>query len=120
MKNIINDIKEDLNGNYTLVPEPSKKEKEYILKTAIGLQAVDGLKPTDYLMGLSNASIENKLTYNQIEDRLNQYQGERKENNRNQQADKVAFRIVKILSSKSFSFSIAQIKSIHGFLSLVF
>lgn len=30
--------------------EPNKRDKGYAWSTAIGLQAVDGLKPSDYLL----------------------------------------------------------------------
>ena len=35
---------------YIKQSEPNKKEKGYIWHTAIGLQAVDGLKPSQYLI----------------------------------------------------------------------
>ncbi len=38
--------------------EPDKKEKASILRTAIGLQAVDGLKAPDYLKDTARKHIE--------------------------------------------------------------
>lgn len=35
---------------YMKQSEPHKREKGYAWQTAIGLQAVDGLKPSDYLI----------------------------------------------------------------------
>ena len=38
--------------------EPQKREKGYAWQTAIGLQAVDGLKPSDYLIETARKDIE--------------------------------------------------------------
>ena len=37
--------------------EPQKREKGYAWQTAIGLQAVDGLKPSDYLIETARKDI---------------------------------------------------------------
>ena len=37
--------------------EPQKQEKGYAWQTAIGLQAVDGLKPSDYLIETARKEI---------------------------------------------------------------
>ncbi len=41
--------------------EPDKKEKASIWQTAIGLQAVDGLKTSDYLMQTARKHIEGDI-----------------------------------------------------------
>ncbi len=38
--------------------EPGKAEKAKLWKTAIGLQDVDGLKPSDYLIATARQNIE--------------------------------------------------------------
>ena len=42
--------------------EPQKREKSYAWQTAIGLQAVDGLKPSDYLIETARNDIEGETT----------------------------------------------------------
>mgnify|MGYP000795904041 CR=1 FL=1 len=42
--------------------EPQQREKGYAWQTAIGLQAVDGLKPSDYLIETARKDIEGEIT----------------------------------------------------------
>ena len=44
--------------------EPQKREKSYAWQTAIGPQAVDGLKPSDYLIETARKDIEGEITLN--------------------------------------------------------
>ena len=44
--------------------EPQKREKSYAWQTAIGLQAVDGLKPSDYLIETARKDIEGGIDVN--------------------------------------------------------
>ena len=46
--------------------EPNKAEKAKIWKTAIGLQQVDGLKPSDYLIATARQNIEGDFTFSPI------------------------------------------------------
>lgn len=41
--------------------EPQKREKSYAWQTAIGLQAVDGLKPSEYLIETARKHIEGDI-----------------------------------------------------------
>ena len=43
--------------DYIRQGEPQKQEKGYAWQTAIGLQAVDGLKPSDYLIETARKEI---------------------------------------------------------------
>lgn len=47
--------------------EPQKREKGYAWQTAIGLQAVDGLTPSDYLLNAARKEIERELTIDEVE-----------------------------------------------------
>ena len=47
---------------YLKQQEPDKKYKGYAWQTAIGLQAVDGLKPSEYLVDAAIQNIEGKIT----------------------------------------------------------
>ena len=53
--------------------EPQKREKGYAWQTAIGLQAVDGLKPSDYLLDAARKEIEGELTIDEVEQRIKNY-----------------------------------------------
>ena len=47
---------------YLRESEPDKAYKGYAWSTAIGLQAVDGLKPSKYLIDTAIQNIEGKIT----------------------------------------------------------
>ncbi|MDO4178512.1 MAG: Fic family protein [Phascolarctobacterium sp.] len=96
--------------------EPDKKEKAYAWKTAIGLQAVDGIKTSEYLLATALKNIEGYITIDEAQDLLNSYYQESKkhsETDRTEEADKVASRITQILSEHSFSFTPYEYISIH-------
>ena len=96
--------------------EPEKKEKVYAWKTAIGLQDVDGLKPSPYLIETARQNIEGSITIGEVKLRIDDYykaQSVRDENNRTEEADKVSARIAEILSEKTFTFSPAEYITIH-------
>lgn len=47
---------------YLRESEPDKAYKSYVWSTAIGLQAVDRLKPSEYLIDTAIQNIEGKIT----------------------------------------------------------
>ena len=97
---------------------PKEKKQEY-WKTAIGLQQVDQLKPSNYLLELSQKNIEENLSNQEIEKLLySHYTNESKEEEieRKMECDIVANRIVQLLQDDSFTFSPAALKSIHRYL----
>ena len=53
--------------------EPQKREKGYAWQTAIGLQAVDGLKPSDYLIETARKDIEGEITIDEAEQLIKSY-----------------------------------------------
>lgn len=53
--------------------EPQKREKGYAWQTAIGLQAVDGLKPSDYLIETARKDIEGEITIDEAEQLIQSY-----------------------------------------------
>ena len=58
---------------YIIQGEPSQKEKAQIWQTAIGLQDVDGLKPSEYLLETAKEHIENKITIDEVKYRIENY-----------------------------------------------
>jgi len=91
--------------------EPDKKEKGIIWQTAIGLQQVDGLKPSAYLIQTAKQNIEGDITFDEVKNRIDAYYKALSNkqtdtaDNRTEEADKVSARIAEILSEKTFSFS---------------
>ncbi len=96
--------------------EPDKASKGYVWSTAIGLQAVDGLKPSKYLIDTAIQNIEGKITLKEANDLIENYYEEKPDavaDNRTEEADKVSARIAEILSETAFSFSPNEYISIH-------
>ena len=58
---------------YSKETEPSKREKCYVWKTAIGLQDVDGLKTSDYLIETAKRNIEGDITIDEVQGLLDTY-----------------------------------------------
>lgn len=101
---------------YLKESEPDKASKGYAWSTAIGLQAVDGLKPSQYLIDTAILNIEGKITLKEAQNLINRYyeeSPEHSENERTEEADKVSARIAEILSETAFSFSANEYISIH-------
>ena len=102
---------------YLRESEPDKAHKGYAWSTAIGLQAVDGLKPSKYLIDTAIQNIEGKITMKEVQSLIDSYYEERPVNlsddERTEEADKVSSRIAEILSETAFSFSPNEYISIH-------
>lgn len=108
----MNDIFEEY-----LRDEPQKKEKGYAWHTAIGLQAVDGLNTSEYLLETAKKNIDGDITFEQANHLIHSYYKENiahTDTDRTEEADKVSVRIAQLLSEKSFVFSPAQYISIHS------
>ena len=92
---------------YIKESEPNKRDKGYAWHTAIGLQAVDGLKPSEYLIHTAIQNIEGKISLDEAQELLNSYYEEnpKTDGDRTEEADKVSVQIAKILSEKAFFFT---------------
>lgn len=55
---------------YNRQGEPSQKEKSRIWQTAIGLQQIDGLTPSAYLIETAKENIEGKITIDEVKYRF--------------------------------------------------
>ena len=97
--------------------EPAQKEKAGYWQTAIGLQAVDGLKTSDYLQNTARRHIEGEITIDEARDLVNQYYITKTAHDAHdddkEEADRVSSNIVKILSSPTFDFSTGGFQSVH-------
>ena len=97
--------------------EPSQMEKAGYWQTAIGLQAVDGLKVSNYLQNTACRHIEGDITIDEARELVNQYYITKTAHDANdedkEEADRVSSNIVKVLSSPTFDFSTGGYQSIH-------
>ncbi len=109
-------MEQDPFKEYIKETEPEKRDKGYAWHTAIGLQAVDGLRPSKYLIDTAIKNIEGDISIDEAGELLNSYYKENPksdETDRTEEADKVSLRIAKILSEKAFSFTPNEYISIH-------
>ena len=102
---------------YIRQSEPGKQQKGYIWQTAIGLQDVDGLKPSEYLIETAKMNIDGDITLEEATDLIHSYYKSKTARldveNRTEEADKVSARIAQILSEDAFVFSPNQLIAIH-------
>lgn len=101
---------------YIKESEPAKRDKGYAWHTAIGLQAVDGLKTSEYLIQTAVRNIEGEISFEEANALLQSYYEEnpvRDADDRTEEADKVSARIATLLSEKAFSFTPNEYLSIH-------
>ncbi len=95
-----------------------KKEKTFAWATAIGLQQVDGLKPSEYLYQTAKRNIEGEISFDDVNHLINSYYKSKtfwlqKIDKRTEEADKVSSRIAQILSEPSFNFSPSYLIAVH-------
>lgn len=87
-------------------------------ETAIGLNLVDGLTPSEYLIELKELSISGKMDYSEIEQKLRSYYEKQDFNNpiikKEFECDIVSTRIAEIFEDKGFVFSPIFLKDIHS------
>lgn len=98
--------------------EPEAKERSKAWQTAIGLQKVDGLETSDYLLDTARKNIEGDISIAEAKQLIDSYYHSRSnrmevESDRTEEADKVSTRITELLSEKSFTLSPTQLISIH-------
>ena len=98
--------------------EPQEQERSRAWQTAIGLQEVDGLKTSPYLLETARKHIEGDITISEAKQLIDSYYKSQTgrneiEGERTEEADKVSARITELLQEQTFNFSPAQLTSIH-------
>ena len=97
--------------------EPSQKESAENWKTAIGLQAVDGLQPSAYLIDVAKRNIEGEISLDETRKLIDSYYQSKTvrtpKDEDEEEADKVSANIAKILASKAFAFNTNGYVSLH-------
>ena len=100
--------------------EPDKREKAYAWSTAIGLQAVDGLQTSEYLLQTAQRHIEGEISIEEVCSLIKTYYQSKtqreSDDDDKQEADKVSANITKVLSSKTLDFSIHLYSQLENFI----
>ena len=99
---------------YIIHGEPGQKEKADAWQTAIGLQDVDGLKVSTYLLDTARQHIEGDISIDEAHDRIKAYYETKSGHDAvDEEGDKASVNIAKILNEPSFAFSLVGLTSIH-------
>ena len=99
---------------YIVHGEPGQKEKADAWQTAIGLQDVDGLKVSTYLLDTARRHIEGDISIDEARDRIKAYYETKSRHDAvDEEGDKVSANIAKIIMEPSFAFSLIGLTSIH-------
>ena len=98
--------------------EPMQRERGQIWRTAIGLQQVDGLNTSAYLLQTAKQHIEGDITLQKAKELIDSYYQSQQvrqnsESEATEEADKVSARIAELLSEKTFAFNPSQLIAIH-------
>ena len=98
-----------------VLDDKSPKVKQLYWNIAFGLQDVDVLKPSKYMLDLSKEHKKGKKTYYQVYEEITSYYKKNQDNNDDdfEEADCVATAIYEILNSKSFRFDYLTLKNYH-------
>ena len=103
---------------YLLQGEPGKRDKAHAWKTAIGLQEVDGLTPSAYLLETARRHIDGDISIDEVRHLLDSYYNTKSDRSddtaRSEEADKVSANITRVLNEQTFSFSPAGLAAVHG------
>ena len=98
--------------------ELGPRQKAQAWQTAIGLQDVDGLKPSEYLLDTAKRHIEGDITIEDVKGLIDTYYKSREgrlssDEERTEEADKVSARIMELLQEETFSFTPSEYQRIH-------
>ena len=97
--------------------EPEKRERADAWRVAIGLQAVDGLKTSEYLQETARRNIEGEITIDEARELVKQYYIKKTTHDEGdedrEEADRVSSNISKLLQTDAFTYSVAGLAAIH-------
>ena len=87
--------------------EPAQRERAEAWRVAIGLQAVDGLKTSEYLQETARKNIEGEITIDEARELVKQYYITKtthdKDDDDKEEADRVSTNISKLLQTDAFT-----------------
>jgi len=97
--------------------EPQKRERAEAWRVAIGLQAVDGLKTSEYLQETARRNIEGEINIDEARELVKQYYIKKTAHDDDdadkEEADRVSSNISKLLQTDAFTYSVAGFAAIH-------
>ncbi len=96
--------------------DPASQDRLFTWKTGIGLQDVDGLRPSEYLLQTAIRSLQGELSFNAVEALLRQHylaHPTQDPKGRTEEADLVSARIAALLMDRSFRFTPGHYCFIH-------
>ena len=97
--------------------EPQQKERAEAWRVAIGLQAVDGLKTSEYLQQTARRNIEGEITIDEARELVKEYYIKKTAHDNDdadkEEADLVSSNISKLLQTNAFTYSVAGLAAIH-------
>ncbi len=97
--------------------EPQKRERADAWRVAIGLQAVDGLKTSEYLQETARRNIEGEITIDEARELVKEYYIKKTVHDNDdadkEEADRVSSNISKLLQTDAFTYSVAGFAAIH-------
>ena len=97
--------------------EPQRRERAEAWRVAIGLQAVDGLKTSEYLQEAARRNIEGEISIDEARELVKQYYITKTAHDEDdadrEEADKVSSNISKLLQTNAFTYSVAGLSGIH-------
>ena len=97
--------------------EPQQKERAEAWSVAIGLQAVDGLKTSEYLQQTARRNIEGEITIDEARELVKEYYVKKTAHDAGdedkEEADRVSSNISKLLQTDAFTYSAAGLAAIH-------
>ena len=102
---------------YIRQSEPQKRERAEAWRVAIGLQAVDGLKTSEYLQETARKNIEGEISIDEARELVKQYYIKKTVHDDDdadkEEADRVSGNISKLLQTDAFTYSVAGLAAIH-------
>ena len=97
--------------------EPAQRERAEAWSVAIGLQAVDGLKTSEYLQDTARRNIEGEITIDEARELVKQYYIKKTTHDDDdadkEEADRVSSNISKLLQTDAFTYSVAGLAAIN-------
>ncbi len=96
---------------------PDKRVKASNWQTAMGLQAVDGLQPSDYLVEAARRNIEGEIDMDEVHSLITSYYESKThhaaDDNSAEEADRASANIARILSTRTLDFTTNGYINVH-------
>lgn len=103
---------------YIRLGEPEQQEKAANWNIAIGLQAVDGLKPSQYLVETAKRNIQGEISLDETQELIHNYYVSKQrrdtpDDSDSEEADRVSANIARLLSSRALNFTYFGYTQVH-------